>query len=104
MLITRESICVTKQLDPPYWPKAWNNLSFPQELSQLAASCIVAMPRGYLNIILKVKVDENRMGSNFLGLQGKKMAERKTKEWKEIISKLVKNNPEKNHQHNGEGK
>lgn len=46
-MLIAESICATKQVDPPFWPKAWNDLfHFPPELSQLAAGYTVAMPRG----------------------------------------------------------
>lgn len=34
---------------------------------------LFAMPWGYLRIIFKVKVDVNKVGSNFLDLEGKKM-------------------------------
>lgn len=54
---------------------------------------LFAMPRGYLSITFKVKVDAKWVWSNFETLEGKKMVCRNTKEWKEIHSRLVQKKP-----------
>lgn len=68
-MLIRESIWATKQLDPPYWLQAWNDpIHFPIEASQLAVGCIVAMPRGLLNIIVKRSLCKQN-GEKCLGLR-----------------------------------
>lgn len=59
---------------------------------------LFAMPRGYLSITFKVKVDAKWVWSNFEDLEGKKMVCRNTKEWKEIHLRLVKKSQRKNPQ------
>lgn len=57
------------------------------------------MPGGYLSIIFKVKVDANRVRSNFLDLEGKMMVVGKQRSGRKYFQDWFENSQRKNPQH-----
>ena len=57
------------------------------------------MPRGYLSIIFKVKVEANRVQNNFLGLEGKMMVVGKQRSGRKYFQDWFEHSQRKNPQH-----